>query len=66
MPTLFGVAIAPGLKSTTPVAVFIGNNKSGESVRQLKDLEPIVLLPVLLLKGTDSLTICLHYNLCHT
>ncbi|NBO27616.1 MAG: undecaprenyl/decaprenyl-phosphate alpha-N-acetylglucosaminyl 1-phosphate transferase, partial [Actinobacteria bacterium] len=44
-----GVAIALGITITTLVAVFVGGNKSGENVSQLKDLALTVLLPALLL-----------------
>jgi UDP-GlcNAc:undecaprenyl-phosphate GlcNAc-1-phosphate transferase len=43
------VAIALGITITTLVAVFVGGNKSGENVSQLKDLALTVLLPALLL-----------------
>jgi UDP-GlcNAc:undecaprenyl-phosphate GlcNAc-1-phosphate transferase len=46
---LGGVAIALGITITTLVAVFVGGNKSGENVSQLKDLALTVLLPALLL-----------------
>jgi UDP-GlcNAc:undecaprenyl-phosphate GlcNAc-1-phosphate transferase len=43
------VAIALGITITTLVAVFVGGNKSGENVGQLKDLALTVLFPALLL-----------------
>jgi UDP-GlcNAc:undecaprenyl-phosphate GlcNAc-1-phosphate transferase len=43
------VAIALGITITTLVAVFVGGNKGGENVSQLKDLALTVLLPALLL-----------------
>jgi len=49
VPYLGGVAIALGVTITTLVAVFVGGNKSGENVSQLKDLALTVLLPALLL-----------------
>jgi len=49
VPYLGGVAIALGITITTLVAVFVGGNKSGENVSQLKDLVLTVLLPSLLL-----------------
>jgi UDP-GlcNAc:undecaprenyl-phosphate GlcNAc-1-phosphate transferase len=49
VPYLGGVAIALGITITTLVAVFVGGNKSGENVGQLKDLALTVLLPALLL-----------------
>jgi UDP-GlcNAc:undecaprenyl-phosphate GlcNAc-1-phosphate transferase len=49
VPYLGGVAIALGITITTLVAVFLGGNKSGENVSQLKDLALTVLLPALLL-----------------
>ena len=49
VPYLGGVAIALGISVTTLVAVFVGGNKSGENVSQLKDLALTVLLPALLL-----------------
>jgi UDP-GlcNAc:undecaprenyl-phosphate GlcNAc-1-phosphate transferase len=49
VPYLGGVAIALGITITTLVAVFVGGNKSGENVSQLKDLALTVLLPALLL-----------------
>jgi len=54
VPYLGGVAIALGITITTLVAVFVGGNKSGENVSQLKDLALTVLLPALLL-GTMGL-----------
>jgi UDP-GlcNAc:undecaprenyl-phosphate GlcNAc-1-phosphate transferase len=49
VPYLGGVAIALGITVTTFAAVFVGGNKSGENVSQLKDLALTVLLPALLL-----------------
>jgi len=49
VPYLGGVAIALGITITTLVAVFVGGNKRGENVSQLKDLALTVLLPALLL-----------------
>jgi len=49
VPYLGGVAIALGITITTLVTVFVGGNKSGENVSQLKDLALTVLLPALLL-----------------
>jgi UDP-GlcNAc:undecaprenyl-phosphate GlcNAc-1-phosphate transferase len=49
VPYLGGVAIALGITITTLMAVFVGGNKSGENVSQLKDLALTVLLPALLL-----------------
>jgi len=49
VPYLGGVAIALGITITTLVAVFVGGNKSGENVSQLKDLALTVLFPALLL-----------------
>ena len=49
VPYLGGVAIALGITITTLVAVFVGGNKGGENVSQLKDLALTVLLPALLL-----------------
>ena len=49
VPYLGGVAIALGITITTLVAVFVGGNKSGEDVSQLKDLALTVLLPALVL-----------------
>ena len=49
VPYLGGVAIALGITITTLVAVFVGGNKSGENVSQLKDLALTVLLPALVL-----------------
>jgi len=49
VPYLGGVAIALGITITTFAAVFVGGNKSGENVSQLKDLALTVLLPALLL-----------------
>ena len=49
VPYLGGVAIALGITITTLAAVFVGGNKSGENVGQLKDLALTVLLPALLL-----------------
>jgi UDP-GlcNAc:undecaprenyl-phosphate GlcNAc-1-phosphate transferase len=49
VPYLGGVAIALGITITTLMAVFVGGNKSGENVGQLKDLALTVLLPALLL-----------------
>jgi UDP-GlcNAc:undecaprenyl-phosphate GlcNAc-1-phosphate transferase len=43
------VAIALGITATTFAAVFVGGNKSGENVSQLKDLALTVLLPALIL-----------------
>ena len=49
VPYLGGVAIALGITIITLVAVFVGGNKSGENVSQLKDLALTVLLPALIL-----------------
>jgi len=49
VPYLGGVAIALGITITTLMAVFVGGNKSGENVSQLKDLALTVLLPALVL-----------------
>ena len=49
VPYLGGVAIALGITITTLMAVFVGGNKSGENVGQLKDLALTVLFPALLL-----------------
>jgi UDP-GlcNAc:undecaprenyl-phosphate GlcNAc-1-phosphate transferase len=49
VPYLGGVAIALGITITTLAAVFVGGNKSGENVSQLKDLALTVLLPALFL-----------------
>jgi UDP-GlcNAc:undecaprenyl-phosphate GlcNAc-1-phosphate transferase len=49
VPYLGGVAIALGITITTLAAVFVGGNKSGENVSQLKDLALTVLIPALLL-----------------
>ena len=49
VPYLGGVAIALGITATTFAAVFVGGNKSGENVSQLKDLALTVLLPALIL-----------------
>jgi len=49
VPYLGGVAIALGITITTLAAVFVGGNKSGENVSQLKDLALTVLLPALVL-----------------
>ena len=49
VPYLGGVAIALGITITTLAAVFVGGNKNGENVGQLKDLALTVLLPALLL-----------------
>jgi UDP-GlcNAc:undecaprenyl-phosphate GlcNAc-1-phosphate transferase len=49
VPYLGGVAIALGITITTLAAVFVGGNKSGENVSQLKDLALTILLPALLL-----------------
>ena len=49
VPYLGGVAIALGITVTTLAAVFVGGNKSGENIGQLKDLALTVLLPALLL-----------------
>jgi UDP-GlcNAc:undecaprenyl-phosphate GlcNAc-1-phosphate transferase len=49
VPYLGGVAIALGITITILAAVFVGGNKSGENVSQLKDLALTVLLPALLL-----------------
>jgi UDP-GlcNAc:undecaprenyl-phosphate GlcNAc-1-phosphate transferase len=54
VPYLGGVAIALGITITTLAAIFVGGNKSGENVSQLKDLALTVLLPALLL-GTMGL-----------
>jgi len=49
VPYLGGVAIALGITITTLVAVFVGGNRSGENVSQLKDLALTFLLPALVL-----------------
>ena len=49
VPYLGGVAIALGITIVTLVAVFVGGNKGGENVSQLKDLALTVLLPALVL-----------------
>ena len=49
VPYLGGVAIALGITVTTLAAVFVGGNKSGGNIGQLKDLALTVLLPALLL-----------------
>jgi len=49
VPYLGGVAIALGITITTLAAVYVGGNKGGENVSQLKDLALTVLLPALLL-----------------
>jgi UDP-GlcNAc:undecaprenyl-phosphate GlcNAc-1-phosphate transferase len=49
VPYLGGVPIALGITIVTLVAVFVGGNKSGENVSQLKDLALTVLLPALVL-----------------
>ena len=49
VPYLGGVAIALGVTITTLAAVYVGGNKSGENVEQLKDLALTVLLPALVL-----------------
>ena len=49
VPYLGGVAIALGITITTLAAVYVGSNKSGENVGQLKDLALTVLLPALVL-----------------
>jgi len=49
VPYLGGMAIALGITITTLAAVFVGGNKRGENVSQLKDLALTVLLPALLL-----------------
>jgi UDP-GlcNAc:undecaprenyl-phosphate GlcNAc-1-phosphate transferase len=49
VPYLGGVAIALGITITTLAAIFVGGNKNGENVSQLKDLALTVLLPALLL-----------------
>jgi len=49
VPYLGGVAIALGITITTLATVFVGGNKSGENVSQLKDLALTVLLPAFLL-----------------
>ena len=49
VPYLGGVAIALGITITTLAAVYVGGNKSGENVGQLKDLALTVLLPALVL-----------------
>jgi len=49
VPYLGGVAIALGITITTLAAVYVGGNKGGENVGQLKDLALTVLLPALLL-----------------
>ena len=49
VPYLGGVAIALGITITTLAAVYVGGNKTGENVGQLKDLALTVLLPALLL-----------------
>jgi UDP-GlcNAc:undecaprenyl-phosphate GlcNAc-1-phosphate transferase len=59
VPYLGGVAIALGITITTLAAVFVGGNKNGENVSQLKDLALTVLLPALLL-GAMGLVDDLH------
>jgi UDP-GlcNAc:undecaprenyl-phosphate GlcNAc-1-phosphate transferase len=49
IPYLGGVAIALGITIITFAAVFIGGNKSGDNVNQLKDLALTVFLPALVL-----------------
>ena len=49
VPYLGGVAIALGITIVTLVAVFVGGNRSGENISQLKDLALTVLLPALVL-----------------
>ena len=49
VPYLGGVAIALGISIITLAAVYVGGNKSGENVSQLKDLALTVLLPALVL-----------------
>ena len=49
VPYLGGVAIALGITITTLAAVYVGGNKGGENVGQLKDLALTILLPALLL-----------------
>jgi UDP-GlcNAc:undecaprenyl-phosphate GlcNAc-1-phosphate transferase len=49
VPYLGGVAIALGITIITFAAVFVGGNKSGENVNQLKDLALTVFLPALAL-----------------
>ncbi len=54
VPYLGGVAIALGVTTITFAAVFVGGNKNGENINQLKDLALTVLLPALVL-GTMGL-----------
>jgi UDP-GlcNAc:undecaprenyl-phosphate GlcNAc-1-phosphate transferase len=49
VPYLGGVAIALGITIITFAAVFVGGNKNGENVGQLKDLAFTVLFPALTL-----------------
>ena len=49
VPYLGGVAIALGITIITFAAVFVGGNKNGNNVDQLKDLALTVLLPALVL-----------------
>jgi UDP-GlcNAc:undecaprenyl-phosphate GlcNAc-1-phosphate transferase len=49
VPYLGGVAIAIGITITTLAAVYVGVNRSGENVGQIKDLALTVLLPALAL-----------------
>jgi UDP-GlcNAc:undecaprenyl-phosphate GlcNAc-1-phosphate transferase len=49
VPYLGGVAIALGITIITFAAVFIGGNKNGENVNQLKDLALTVFFPALVL-----------------
>jgi len=49
VPYLGGVAIALGITIITFAAVFVGGNKSGEDINQLKDLALTVFLPALAL-----------------
>jgi UDP-GlcNAc:undecaprenyl-phosphate GlcNAc-1-phosphate transferase len=49
VPYLGGVAIALGITITTLAAVYVGVNRSGENVGQIKDLALTVLLPALAL-----------------
>jgi UDP-GlcNAc:undecaprenyl-phosphate/decaprenyl-phosphate GlcNAc-1-phosphate transferase len=49
VPYLGGVAISLGITITTLAAVYVGVNRSGENVGQIKDLALTVLLPALAL-----------------
>jgi UDP-GlcNAc:undecaprenyl-phosphate GlcNAc-1-phosphate transferase len=49
VPYLGGVAIALGITITTLAAVYVGVNRSGENIGQIKDLALTVLLPALAL-----------------